>query len=150
MLEEFSTRDSATRTLQSESTQLADVRVLLDAVIYEFPQINTWLSVDYKFVLNNDFGSGIVKVQNHREKGRNSFIICSQKSKESLSNCFPYPRIEFFFCRFRVVSISQEHENLSYILPTSNIRECLFPAARYALTDQRRTSTPELASSKCF
>ena len=55
--------DSITKALQSEKTDLSDVRVLFDNVIKKYPSLTTYIGAEAEIVHNSSFESALVKIQ---------------------------------------------------------------------------------------
>ena len=58
--------DSITKALQSEKTDLSDVRVLFDNVIKKYPSLTTYLGAEAEIVHNPSFESALVKIQDRK------------------------------------------------------------------------------------
>ena len=70
LLKEMKYMDSITKALQSEKTDLSDVRVLFDNVIKKYPSLTTYLGAEAEIpvlnVHNPSFESALVKIQDRK------------------------------------------------------------------------------------
>jgi hypothetical protein len=160
ILKELEDFDSITKELQKETTTMADMRVLFDAIAEDYAIVKEKLAADAPIVSDKFFESALVKLQQGRKEVLNSAEERAVMGLKTLPG--------------QKTQISDSHENLSYaqrilkkqklgiseddfdymdvrfLIPTSNICERLFSQAGFCLNERRLATLPINAESQMF
>jgi len=152
--------DSVTKALQNDGTSCADVRILFDEVIKDFPETSARLSSSAKIVHQQEFESAIVKLQDKKMelltteekksiehlKCKDSEIITENNSVDSLS----YAEQALKKRKINHEKAGSCYMDTRYIVPTSNMCERLFSKTGYALSDRRGNILPSNFEEQIF
>jgi hypothetical protein len=141
--------NSVSLYLQKKDTTLAEVRVLFDKLIFEYPIMKLHLSTEASIVKYPAFENGIVKIQNQQEhlldiEERKSLEIflknnaVSCKTETSHEGELDFAGSILQSRKSRKIAESS-YIDLGYIAPTSNMVERLFSVSKDIITDKRKT-----------
>lgn len=164
LVEQLSDLDSVTKTLQKDSTTVADVQALFEAVIEKFPEMEDRLKPNASIVLHPVFEGAVAKVL----RGE----LTLSPAEESALKALELPSPTDVTSDVELVSGSEQPEmslaqralkkqrtdadkrskymDLRFLLPTSNMCERLFSIAGHCLTDKRQRVLPANFESQIF
>ena len=147
--------DSITKALQSEKTELNDVRVLFDNVIKKYPSLTTYLGAEAEIVHNPSFESALVKSQ---DRNFEALTDAEQNAAKCLKvqDTVQTPTadddqeygnsVELMLKKRKMEKLATQEKcafkDSRFLLPTSNIIERFFSTAGYAFNDHRQNLTP--------
>ena len=147
--------------LQKEETTLAETRALFDSLINEYPVMAKYISQNSAIVHSKDFESAIVKIQdekydcmNFSEKQATVFLKASDDSEveqiegkeESFAEAILKKRKLEKVCKSKPIL----YKDTAFLVPTSNILERFFSAAKFAFNDHRQQLSPVNLEGQLF
>lgn len=154
LLEAGEVLESVTKALQSNSINLAEVRILFDSMCDKFEEMKPRLSKVASIIDNVAFEDAIVKIILGEENDlsfseehsvelflKETVIIDGEDSEDEVREG---DKVDFALNllkrnKKRKISAESKYIDLTWIPPTSNIVERLFSAARLVLTDYRKS-----------
>ena len=159
LIEELKDCETVTKALQSDSTTMADVRTLFDAISKEYPATEKRLLADATIVSNKTFESAVVKIQQGNLDLLSHGEICAvdnlKKESDEETDEVSDPDIGFAERALKRQKLKAQNSNLKYLdlrflIPTSNICERLFSTAGYCLNQRRMAIQPINAEYQMF
>lgn len=157
LLETLSVMDSVCKQLQSESTTIADVRALFDAIITKFPETEERLSCNANIIYNSEFENALVKLQEHRtydltnaERSAVHELLNTHSTANHESENISFAERAVKRRRQETTGQGIGYMNTCFITPTSNMVERLFSKAGWTLSDRRTRLTPEHFEQQLF
>jgi hypothetical protein len=141
--------ESTTKLLQDQQRSLSEVRVIFNAMLSNYPEMERHISEGGAIVHSPDFENGLVKLQDElweelapeEELLMRPFLL-ENSTVQLISPTKPSSLAAAALKTKKRKIVSCPYINVSQIPPTSNIVERLFSAARLVLTDYRKSMTP--------
>ena len=160
-MQELKDFESVTMALQRETTTMAEVRALFDAIAKEYPIVEKRLAADADIVLDKNFESALVKLQVGKMDSLSSAEVRSvkhlKKSSEQEYSSEDENNHEISFAdrilkrqKLEAQGSSTEYLDLRFLIPTSNICERLFSKAGNNFNERRMLILPINAESQMF
>lgn len=158
LLQRLKDLDSVTKRLQQDSTTLADVRLIFDAVIENFPETSERLKPDATIVQSVTFEAAIVKVQlgyqaalDRQEKASiERFSVQSVHSDNSEDDELSFADRALKRQKRSISGETTSYGDMRFLLPTSNVCERLFSKAGHVLNDRRKGLLPANLECQLF
>ena len=148
--QKLATLDSVTMALQRESTDASCVRLLFNEIKRKFPDLDgsdKYLSPTARIIRSPNFESGIVKIQDGKEKEMTTDeqLACKNLRKhivveeDNPDTCDDFASM---ILNKKKHTPSTKYADTRFILPTSNILERFFSSAGIASSDFRQRLNP--------
>jgi hypothetical protein len=141
--------ESTTKLLQDQQRTLSEVRVIFDAMLSKYPEMERHISQRGRILHSPDFENGLVKLQDElwgdlttQEELLMRPFLLENADVQLISPTKPSSLAAAALKTKKRKIISCPYINVSQIPPTSNIVERLFSSARLVLTDYRKSMTP--------
>ena len=147
--------DSITKALQSEKTDVNDVRVLFDNVIKNHPSLTTYIGAEAEIVHNSSFESALVKIQDRKfealtdteQNAAKCLKVRDTVQKSTADDDQEYvDSVELMLKKRKMENLATQEKGAfkdsRFLLPTSNIIERFFSTEGYAFNDHRQIQTP--------
>ncbi|RHY49566.1 hypothetical protein DYB30_011046 [Aphanomyces astaci] len=142
--------NSVTLALQDKSLTLADVRLLFDDVVVQYPGAEVCLGSDASIVEDPTFESGVVKVLQHMEASLNedermAIALLSMPSMPNggyVGDTDSMSMATRALKRRKLLQARSNYLDCRFLRPTSNMCERLFSVTKWAMTDRRRSVLP--------
>ncbi|RHY10630.1 hypothetical protein DYB36_006775 [Aphanomyces astaci] len=150
--------NSVTLVLQDESLTLADVRMLFDDVVVQYPGAEVRLGPDASVVEDPTFESGVVKVLQHMEASLNedermAIALLSMPSMADggyVGDTDSMSMAARALKRRKLLQARSNYLHCRFLRPTSNMCERLFSVTKWAMTDRRRSVLPANSKEQLF
>lgn len=151
---------SITKCLQRKGVSAKEVRLVFDAIIDDYPEMDEYLDSNANIVNNPDFENGLFKIMS---KEIASMSSAEKRATSRLKNP-ESPNIhstsdtqeeggyyEQLLKRRRLSSeTSDQYLDCSFCVATSNTVERLFSACKHVLTDERKCMSPIMFKALIF
>jgi hypothetical protein len=147
-LKEF---ESTTKLLQDEKRTMSEVRVIFDAILSRYPEMERYISKCGNIVHSPSFETALVKLQDDEWEDlspeevllmRSFLLENAEPGLQSISPTKPTTLAAAALKTKKRKIVTCPYVNVSHIPPTSNMVERLFSSARLVLTDYRKSMTP--------
>jgi hypothetical protein len=153
LLEHLKKLDSVSKVLQDNEINMANVRVLFDQVVDDYPVMSSHLRASAKIVQSPDFEGALVKIVNggklttSEARAMSRFEVdpdtCGSKQKERSSNSYATEILRGGKKKRAAEATSVTYSDLAKMVPpTSNTMERLFSQCKLILTPQRACMLP--------